>query len=247
MYKFNTNVLTNALFPNVKTIKTDKLRSNRHNSQKFLQKRTFQMGKTRSSRSPSRKKSSHRRSTSRSRSKHSKRNRHRSVDRKSSKYRRSDSSSDSSASRYKSSSSKQHSKRHRKHDSRSPSYHRRRHRRSSSSSTSDSSNSRSSSRSSSAGRLHKNKPSSSYVEKIRAMRTPTPPKITLTTNLDFLDRKATTDAIDEINSDKFVQKSFMPAVDAKLNKDSVILRIKGEPKINKPDADDDPLFHKNVR
>lgn len=79
------------------------------------------------------------------------------------------------------------------------------------------------------------------------MRTPTPPRITLTTNLDFLDQKPTTDAIDEINSDKFVQKTFNSATDVKPNKDLEVLKIKGEPKINKPDTDDDPLFHKNVR
>lgn len=209
------------------------------------------MGRSRSSRSPPRRKSSRRRSTSHSRSKHSKRNRHRSVERKPSKYRRSDSSSNSSSTRYKSSSSKQKSRRHKRHDSRSPSYHRRRHRKSSSSSASDSSSpspSRSSSSSSSAGKLHKNRPSSSYVEKIRAMRTPTPPKITLTTNLDFLDKKPTTDAIGEINSDKFVQKTFNSAIDVKpSNRDLEVLKVKGEPKINKSETVDDPLFHKNVR
>lgn len=208
------------------------------------------MGRSRSSRSPSRKKSSRRRSTPRPRSKHSKRNRHRSVERNSTKYRRSDSSSDSSSSRYKSSSSKQKNKTHRRHDSRSPSHHRRRHRRSSSSATSDSRSKSSRSRSSSSsspGNLHKNKPSSSYIEKIRAMRTPTPPRITFTTNLDFLDRKPTTDAIDEINLDKFVQKTFSSATDVKPDKD--LPKVKGQqiPKINKSDADDDPLFHKNVR
>lgn len=76
------------------------------------------------------------------------------------------------------------------------------------------------------------------------MRTPTPPKITLTTNLDFLDQRPTTDAIDEINSDKFVQKTFNSATDTKPNKD--VLKVKGEPKINKFETDDDPLFHKNV-
>lgn len=79
------------------------------------------------------------------------------------------------------------------------------------------------------------------------MRTPTPPRITHTTNLDFLDQKSTTAAIDEINSDKFVPKTFNSATDVKPNKDLDILKVKGEPKINKSDADDDPLFHKNVR
>lgn len=205
----------------------------------------------RSSRSPSRKKSSRRRSPSRSRSRHSKKNRHRSPEKKSSKYRRSDSSSDTSTSRYKSSSSKYKNKRHKKRDSRSPSNHRRRYRRSSSSSSNSSSRSRdtsrNSSRSSSPDKLHKNKPSSSYADKIRAMRTPTPPRITQTVNLDFLDERPVSDAIDEINADKFVQKTFnSSANDAKPDKDTDVVKAKIEPRINKVNVDDDPLFHKNV-
>lgn len=82
------------------------------------------------------------------------------------------------------------------------------------------------------------------------MRTPTPPKIEYTANLDFLDKRTVSDALDEINANKFVQKTFNSTgnADEIKDKESDVLKVKGELKVNKMDADgDDPLFHKNVR
>lgn len=79
------------------------------------------------------------------------------------------------------------------------------------------------------------------------MRTPTPPRITHTVaNLDFLDQRPVSDAIDEINADKFVQKTFNSAAETKNEKEEEVLKVKGEPKVVKFDANDDPLFHKSV-
>lgn len=199
------------------------------------------------SKSPRSRKSSRRRSSSRT---HLKKGRFRSTERsrshKSSKYRHrseSENQSDSSSSRYKSSS---------KHKSHRRSTQKRRHRRSSTSSSSSSSdNSRSSSNrsSSSSGKLHKNKPSSTYADKIRLLRTPSPPKMTFSSAMDYLDgRQGNTDAIDEINADGFAPKTFNSATNtsSKANKTELDLKVKGDPKINKFDLNDDPLFHKNV-
>lgn len=212
------------------------------------------------SRSPESRKKIHRRSTSRS--KHSKKSHRRTPERKSSsKYRhRSESLSDSSSNRYKSS-SKYKSKRPNRRDSRSPSTSHRRHRRRSSSSSNSSSRSSSSSSSSneskkthrsssSSDKLHKNKPSSSYINKIRAMRTPTPPKQSFEVNVEVLDRRHLSDALEEINANEFRPKSFNSTATNKTDKngktDADIIKIKGETKAVRIDSNDDPLFHQNV-
>lgn len=209
------------------------------------------MGRSRS-RTSSRKRS-RRRSSSRSR--HSKKSRHRSPERKSSKYRqRSDSSSDSSAHRYKaSSSSKYKSSRHKKRDSRSPSssHRSRRFRRSTSSSdsTKSSSNSSSSSRSSSSSdKQQRKKPSSSYMDKIRSIRTPTPPpqKLNFDTTMEFLDKRQISDALEELNANEFRPKSFNSSTNKSEKLDSDVVKVKGEPRIQKFDSNDDPLFHQKV-
>ncbi|XP_055325854.1 uncharacterized protein DDB_G0271670-like [Sitodiplosis mosellana] len=218
------------------------------------------MGRSRS-RSLSRKKSSRRRSSSRS--KHpGKKSRHHTPERKSSKYRhRSDSSSNSSTNRYKSS-SKYKSKRQKKRDSRSPSSHRSRHRRrrtkssdSSSRSSSSSSSSSSSTKhthrsSSSSDKLHRNKPSSSYVDRIRAMRTPTPPpaaKLNFDAGMEFLDKRQVSDALEEINANDFQPKTFNSSANNKNEKsDADIIKLKGEIKGAKTDTNDDPLFHQKL-
>lgn len=204
------------------------------------------MGRSRS-RTPSRKKS-RRRSTSRS--KHSKKSRHRTPDRKSSKYRqRSVSSSDSSSNRYKSSSSKYSSKR-KKRDSKSPSRSRR-HRRSTSPSNSSSRSSSSSSSPSKNSRRSsspKNKPSSNYIEKIRAMRTPTPPKLNFDTSMEFLDKRQVSDSLAEINANEFRPKTFSSTTNSKGEKsDADLIKVKGEVRATKIDSNDDPLFHQQVR
>lgn len=176
------------------------------------------------------------------RSKDSKKSRHRSPEKKSSKY-RSRSSSDSSSSRYKSSSS--YKKKHHKRDSRSSSRNRKRRR----SSSSFSSSSSKSSSSSSSGRLRDKKPSTSYVDKIRSMRTPTPPKISFASTMEFFDKRLISDALEEINADTFVPKTFNSTVNAnKANEkdEADVLKVKGEVRSSKIDVDDDPLFHRNV-
>lgn len=76
------------------------------------------------------------------------------------------------------------------------------------------------------------------------MRTPTPPKITFSSNLEFLDNRVLSDALDEINADKFVPKAFNSAANANSNKkDEKIVEVKREAAVN---MEDDPLFHKNV-
>lgn len=199
------------------------------------------MGRSRS-RTPSRKKS-HRRSTSRS--KNSKKSRHRTPERKSSKYRqRSVSSSDSSSNRYKSSSSKYSSKR-KKRESKSPSRSRRHRRTTSSSSSSESSNS---SRSSSPERP-RNKASSNYIEKIRSMRTPTPPPTALNfdATIELLDKRHVSESLAEINADEFRPKTFTSTANSKEKSDADIIKIKGEIRPTKTDSNDDPLFHQKVR
>lgn len=204
------------------------------------------MGRSRS-RSLSRKKS-HRRSSSRS--KHSKKSRHRTPEKKSSKYRHRSGSS-SSTERY-ISSSKYKSKRQKRRDSRSPSSSHRRHRGRRSSSSSSSSSSSRSSQSSGGSSDSKNthKPSSSYVDKIRAMRTPTPPpsKQNFEASLEFLDKRHVSDAIDEVNANEFRPKAFNSSANNKNDKsDADVIKIKGETKANKTDSNDDPLFHQKVK
>lgn len=201
------------------------------------------MGRSRSN-SLSHKKSRRRSS---SRSKHSKKSRHRTPEKKSSKYRRrSQSSSDSSADRYKSS-SKHKIKRTKKGDSRSPSSHRSRNRRRSSSSSNSSSRSSNSS-SNSSSKLHRNKPSSSYVDKIRAMRTPTPPqsKTNFEASVEFLDQRPVLDAIDEINANEFRPKTFNSSTNTKAEKSDSDVKVKNEVKLNQTNINDDPLFHQKV-
>lgn len=207
------------------------------------------MGRSRS-RSSSRKRSRRRSS---SRSKHSKKSRHRTPERKSSKYRhRSDSSSDSSAHRYKaSSSSKYKSFRHKKRDSRSPSssHRSRRFRRSTSSSDSTKSSSKSSSRSSSSSdKQQRKKPSSSYMDKIRSIRTPTPPpqKSNFDAGMEFLDKRQISDALEELNANEFRPKSFNSSTNKSEKSDADVVKVKGEPRIQKIDSNDDPLFHQKV-
>lgn len=195
------------------------------------------------SRSPSRKSSkvsrNRSRSPSRSRkhSKKSKSTRYRSSERKSSKYRNRSSSESSSSNRHKSG---KHKKRH--------------HRRSSSSSSNTSATSRSSNShsksSSSSSRQSSRKPSSSYMDRIRSMRTPTPPKINVPpANLDFLDNRALTAALDEINADKFVPKAFNSATNvASVSKqEGKTDKTKKVVAVNAHGTKDDSLFHQNVR
>lgn len=178
------------------------------------------------------------RSRSVSRKKSRRRSKHRTLDRKSSKYRthpRSASSSDSSSSRYKSS-SKYQNKRHRRRDSRSPSTYRTRHRKQSTSSSD------SSSRSSTSTELKK---TSSYIDRIRAIRTPTPPKLNFEASMEFLDKRQVSDALDDINKNEFRPKTFSSAKKSEIVD---IIKIKGETKATKLDStDDDPLFHQKVK
>lgn len=217
------------------------------------------MGRPRS-RTPSRKRS-HRRSLSRS--KNTRKSRHHSSERKSSKYRHRSDSSDSSTARYKaSSSSKYKSSRNKKRDSRSPSSHRgHRFRRSTSSSDSSSQSGGSSSsssssreskrthRSSSAEKQQKKKPSSTYMDKIRSMRTPTPPpsqKLNFDAGMEFLDKRQVSDALEEINANEFRPKTFNSSTNKNEKIDADSIKVKGEPKVNKIDINDDPLFHQKV-
>lgn len=205
------------------------------------------MGRSRS-RTPSRKSS---RSTH-----HSKKSRHRTRHRSS--------SSDSPSNRYKSSSSssKYHSKR-RRHDSKSPSSSHRsrsgrsRYRRSSSSShTSSSSSSRSRSRSnsisthsirSSSSERRKGKPSASYMDKIRSIRTPTPPKLNFDASMELLDKRHAADSLADINADEFKPKAFTSTSNVKAEKSEAdIIKIKGETRPIVTDSMDDPLFHQKV-
>ncbi|XP_031637528.1 uncharacterized protein LOC116349966 isoform X2 [Contarinia nasturtii] len=165
--------------------------------------------------------------------------RHRTPERKSSKYRnRSDSSSNSSSSSRCKSSLKYKTKRQKRRDSRSrsPSIHRSRQRRRATSS-SDSSSSIS---------MESRKPSSLYVDRIRAIRTPTPPKLNFEASMQFLDKRQITDALSEINANEFRPKTFSSVNNTNVKQEMIDLIIKGEAKIQKIDAGDDPLFHQNV-
>lgn len=82
------------------------------------------------------------------------------------------------------------------------------------------------------------------------MRTPTPPppsKLNFEASLEFLDKRHVSDAIDEVNANEFRPKVFNSSANNKNEKsDADIIKVKGEVKAIKTEANDDPLFHQKV-
>lgn len=87
------------------------------------------------------------------------------------------------------------------------------------------------------------------MDKIRSLRTPTPPKITFSSNLDFLDNRVLSDAINEINAERFVSKAFNSTASTEVSnkKDEKKAEVKAATIADDlREIEDDPLFHKNV-
>lgn len=89
------------------------------------------------------------------------------------------------------------------------------------------------------------------MDKIRSIRTPTPPilKLNFDASMEFLDKRHVSDSLADINADEFRPKAFSSTSNVKVGKSEAtdIIKIKGETRPIKPDSnDDDPLFHQNV-
>lgn len=81
------------------------------------------------------------------------------------------------------------------------------------------------------------------MDKIRSIRTPTPPKLNFDASMEVLDKRHATDSLADINADEFRPKAF----NSKSGKAEDIIKIKGETRPIKADTNDDPLFHQTVR
>lgn len=84
------------------------------------------------------------------------------------------------------------------------------------------------------------------MDKIRSIRTPTPPKLNFDAGMEFLDKRQISDALEELNANEFKPKTFNSAANKSEKTDADVIKVKGELRINKTDANDDPLFHQKV-
>lgn len=85
------------------------------------------------------------------------------------------------------------------------------------------------------------------MDKIRSIRTPTPPKLNFDASMEFLDKRHVSDSLADINADEFRPKAFNSSSNVKSGKsDADIIKIKGETRPIKIDSNDDPLFHQKV-
>lgn len=85
------------------------------------------------------------------------------------------------------------------------------------------------------------------MDKIRSIRTPTPPKLNFDASMEFLEKRHVSESIADINADEFRPKAFTSASNVKAEKsEGDIIKIKGETKPNASDSNDDPLFHQKV-
>lgn len=88
------------------------------------------------------------------------------------------------------------------------------------------------------------------MDKIRTMRTPTPPpsKLNFDASMEFLEKRHVTDSLAEINANEFKPKTFSSSTNTKGEKtDADIIKLKGVARCIKTDTNDDPLFHQKVR
>lgn len=85
------------------------------------------------------------------------------------------------------------------------------------------------------------------MDKIRSIRTPTPPKLNFDASMEFLDKRHVSDSLADINADEFKPKTFSSTSNVKSEKsDADIIKLKGETRPIKLDSNDDPLFHQKV-
>lgn len=86
------------------------------------------------------------------------------------------------------------------------------------------------------------------MDKIRSIRTPTPPKLNFDASMEILDKRHAVDSLADINADEFKPKAFNSSANVKPGKSEAdIIKIKGETRPIKVDSNDDPLFHQKVR
>lgn len=86
------------------------------------------------------------------------------------------------------------------------------------------------------------------MDKIRSIRTPTPPpeKSNFDAGMEFLDKRQISDALEELNANEFRPKSFNSSTNKSGKSDADVVIVKGKPRIQKVDSNDDPLFHQKV-
>lgn len=85
------------------------------------------------------------------------------------------------------------------------------------------------------------------MDKIRSIRTPTPPKLNFDASMELLDKRHASDSLADLNADEFRPKAFSSTSNAKSGKSEAdIIKIKGETRPIKTDTNDDPLFHQKV-
>lgn len=64
--------------------------------------------------------------------------------------------------------------------------------------------------------------------------------------MEFLDKRQISDALEELNANEFRPKSFNSSTNKSEKSDADVVKVKGEPRIQKVDSNDDPLFHQKV-
>lgn len=64
--------------------------------------------------------------------------------------------------------------------------------------------------------------------------------------MEFLDKRQISDALEELNANEFRPKSFNSSTNKSGKSDADVVIVKGEPRIQKVDSNDDPLFHQKV-
>lgn len=88
-----------------------------------------------------------------------------------------------------------------------------------------------------------NAPATAAANKIKLQKTPSPPPAP-SFSMNYLDERQVTDALDELNADEFVPKTFKSDASTKIktetaNAGNIVKNYSGTP-------NEDPLFHQNV-
>lgn len=86
--------------------------------------------------------------------------------------------------------------------------------------------------------------------KVKLNKTPPPPsppaQLAFSSAMNYLDGRQVADALDEINEDTFVPKTFSSATNSEKNKTNQDAAAKPKTQIASVESNDDPIFNQNV-